>query len=297
MLFSPCFSSAARNIALAVAATVLLAGCLISPGKFVSDMTVKKDGSFSFSYKGEVFMLGMSKLMQMGAAADAAAEEFAASCYDDQTFENRDCTAEETEQQRADWDAAAETRKASKMQQADQMKAMMGGLDPTDPKAVDELIARLTRQSGWNNVTHKGDGVFEIDFAITTRLDYAFAFPMIEQMQGIMPFVTAVARKDNSVRIEAPAFALSEGSGGMGGAQMAAMMGAFASMGSADGTKSEDDMMKGMTLPEGTFTIRTDGEILANNTDEGAKTEGGMKVLRWDVSPRSKSAPTALIGL
>lgn len=296
MLISHRFTAAARNIALAVCASVLLAGCLISPGKFVSDMTVKKDGSFSFSYKGEVFMLGMSKLMQLGAAADAADEAFVANCYDDQTFESRDCTAEETAMQREEWDAAAESRKESKAKQAEQMKMMMGGLDPTDPKAVDELIARLTRQRGWNSVTHKGDGLFEVDFTITTRLDYSFAFPMIEQMQGVTPFVTAVSRKDNSVRIEAPAFALSE-NGGMGGAQMAAMMGAFASMGSADSGKSEDEMMKGLTLPDGTFTIRTDGEILANNTDEGAKTEGGLKVLRWTVTPRSKVAPTALIGL
>ena len=52
-----------------------------------------------------------------------------------------------------------------------------------------------------------------------------------------------------------------------------------------------------MVLPDGTFTIRTDGEILANNTDDGPVEDSGMKVLVWTVDPSSKTTPMALIGL
>ena len=36
------------------AASLLLTGCLWGPGKFTSDLTLKKDGSFILDYKGEI---------------------------------------------------------------------------------------------------------------------------------------------------------------------------------------------------------------------------------------------------
>ena len=38
------------------AAPLLLTGCLWGPGKFASDLTLKKDGSFILDYKGEVVL-------------------------------------------------------------------------------------------------------------------------------------------------------------------------------------------------------------------------------------------------
>ena len=38
----------------AIAAPLLLAGCLWGPGKFASDLTLKKDGSFILNYRGEI---------------------------------------------------------------------------------------------------------------------------------------------------------------------------------------------------------------------------------------------------
>ena len=48
-------------------------------------------------------------------------------------------------------------------------------------------------------------------------------------------------------------------------------------------------------VTEGTFTVTTDGEILANNTDEGAATGARGKTLAWMINVRTKQAPTALI--
>src|ERR1700754_248016 len=40
----------------AIAAPLLLTGCLWGPGKFTSDLTLKKDGSFILDYKGEIVL-------------------------------------------------------------------------------------------------------------------------------------------------------------------------------------------------------------------------------------------------
>ena len=48
---------------------------------------------------------------------------------------------------------------------------------------------------------------------------------------------------------------------------------------------------------KGSFTIRTNAKILANNTDEGPVDEGAMQVLRWDVGPKTFGPPMALLKL
>lgn len=50
-----------------------------------------------------------------------------------------------------------------------------------------------------------------------------------------------------------------------------------------------------MPTLDGVFTLTTDGEILANNTDEGPAATASGKVLQWKVNERSKEAPTALV--
>ena len=48
---------------------------------------------------------------------------------------------------------------------------------------------------------------------------------------------------------------------------------------------------------KGSFTIRTNARILANNTDEGPTDEGGMQVLRWEIGPKTFGPPMALFKL
>ncbi len=43
-----------RTLVLAILAPLLLLGCVLAPGKFVSTMTINADRSFAFTYKGEV---------------------------------------------------------------------------------------------------------------------------------------------------------------------------------------------------------------------------------------------------
>lgn len=73
-----------RLFALLVA-PLLLTGCLLTPGKFTSTLTIHADRSFAFTYQGEVIALDPSQEMAKGfadkadpAAADAAKARAAA---------------------------------------------------------------------------------------------------------------------------------------------------------------------------------------------------------------------------
>jgi hypothetical protein len=172
------------------------------------------------------------------------------------------------------------------------MRALLGGIDPADPAAAQELTERLQRQEGWRKVEYKGDGLFEVDFAIDSKLSHDFAFPTFERFPMGNFFVMANRRAGGVVRIDAPAFAV-QGAGNPFQGMMSGMAGAM-------GAFTDDKDGDGLPLiPEmdGTFTVTTDGEILANNTDEGPVAGPGGKVLTWKVNKRTPAPPTALIQL
>ena len=275
-----------RAAALASVGTLLLSGCLLSPGQFDSELALMKDGRFTYSYDGEIQMLALSQLAQMGGDAE---DEFAAQCRDD-AFEERECTAAEVAEQKSEWDADAEERRAERDRKAKQMGALVGGIDPSDPKAAEELVRILQRQRGWNAVEYLGNGLFDVDFAIAGRLTHDFTFPTIEKLPINTSFVTVILRDDNQIRVDAPAF-VGEGdsASALGGFPLAAV----AAMSKGD----SPDKMPEVVTPNGRFSIVTDGTILANNTDEGPQPHVGGQILTWEIGPRSEQAPTALIDL
>ena len=280
------------RLLLALAAPLLLTGCLITPGKFASDLALMKDGSFSYSYKGEIQLLALSKLAEMG--ADSEDEFEAEDCYEDNGYDTRTCTEDEIKAQKAEWDANAEIRQMKRDEEAEQMKVFMGGMDPSSPEAAEEFAATLSRQKGWNSVSHRGDGLFDVDFAINGTLSHDFAFPVIEKMPVGSSFVSVTLRKDGKVRVDATGFA-AQGAGN----PMQGMMGGMMGLAQLEGSKSKDGETAPpkVVMPEGTFTITTDGMILANNTDEGPVDAAAGKVLSWEITPRTEQAPTALIDL
>ncbi len=94
-------------MAFAMAAALALAACIVSPGKFEATFDVRRDGTFTFSYNGQIYLLALSRLAEMS-AQDRANEEFVETpCYDDETFEDRPCTEEELAEQRASWEQQA----------------------------------------------------------------------------------------------------------------------------------------------------------------------------------------------
>jgi hypothetical protein len=372
-------------LGLAIIAPMSLSGCLLLPGEFVSEMTILKSGEFSFSYKGEIQLVGLANLLknelegegigatefvavcygeapevkskeeaakdkkkekakekalnesyaiegalgaiagQQGstaasrtsqedfslnqdsedeasdaakdgadaaadaaaAAADAAAEgaEEAAGFEDD--FEERDCTEAEIAEQKKDWDEQQVRRKKEKEQAKKMFAALLGGVDPDDPKTIERFTKEVERLAAWNKVEHLGNGVFKIDYSTKGRLADDFAFPVIPRYALGNPMIH-ISRWDNGrVRIEAPTFHNDPDM------SMTALLGA-------------GGMMPGMGMPgknvdplevKGTFTIRTDTSILANNSEEGPSEVGGLQVLTWDIGPRTFGPPMALLKL
>ncbi len=285
-------STRAKAAAALAALSLLLTGCFITPGKFNSELVLMKGDRFSYTYEGEIFFLGLSSLAQMGAAG----EEFEAEpCYDEETYEDPECTEAELAEQRAEWDANAEARTQEAAQEAEQMAALMGGIDPSDPEATAELVQLLERQRGWQSVVDKGDGVFEVRYAIEGTLSHDFQFPVIEGFPTISPFVQLYLRKGDQVRVNAPGFSAQSDNGPMAG-MMGGMVG-MAGLAAMSGEEGAGEAMPDIPTIEGTFTIVTDGIIRANNTDEGAVPTARGQELSWDISPRTQAAPTALIDL
>ena len=287
-----------RAAALLTSFALVLSGCFMTPGKFTSELAITGPDTFTFSYEGEIFFLGLSKLAQM----DAGKEVFTPSdCYNDETFEPRDCSEAEIASQRADWEAGAAERAEQAKKQAQQMAALMGGIDPSDPKAAEELVKLLQRQKGWERVVHKGDGVFDVSYRITGTMGHDFMFPLIEGFPTTNPFVQVFLRKGGQVRINAPGFAVQNTeTGGMGTVLGAGSFAGLAAMGAAEeAAKNGGDAgsIPGVPQIDGAFTIRTAPgmRILANNTDEGPVAGTAGEMLVWQVSPRTTQAPTALI--
>ena len=258
------------KLGLALCASVSLGGCFLSPGTFDASLDLRRDGAFAFHYDGQIYMLAMDDLSELAAKADPRP------CTDD-AGKTRPCSAEELEDQRQD-----------RQRQAEMMKAMIGGKDGQGDPA--QLVAHLERQAGWHAVEYLGDGMFDVDFSVSGRLTYDFAFPTIEGFPGGGGFVTASLRDERRVRIEAPGFSPA-GSVPFGGA-FAGLM----AMGASDAGEADNPLANRPT-PEGTFRIVTDAGILANNTDEGPTPAGGDTILQWQIGPQTGAPPTALLQL
>lgn len=277
------------RITAALAAVLLLAGCLLMPGRFTSQIDLRKDGSFSFAYKGEIRVIALSKVAEEESRRKKGAETFEpAPCYDDESGNERKCSKDELTEQRRAWEqdiAASRAAAAEKKKSDDQMmKAMLGGIDPADPRAAAEFADRLRRQKGLKSVIDRGDGRFEVEYTVSGRLDHDFSFPLVEKLPMVTPFITMIRRADGGVRIEAPA--MTPGSSGN------PFAGAASVVADEQSAKAGGD---GMPVLDGVLTVVTDGEILANNTDEGPSPVANGKALVWKVNARTKDAPTALI--
>lgn len=70
-------------VAIAIIAPLSLSGCLILPGEFTSEMTVQRTGDFSFSYKGQIQLIGLASILNSEMMNEAGKAEFKATCYKD----------------------------------------------------------------------------------------------------------------------------------------------------------------------------------------------------------------------
>lgn len=247
----------------AIAAPLLLTACLWGPGKFNSELMLRKDGSFVLDYRGEIVLqLPPDENSEPWTDAKAKCLEGA---------KERACTKTEIADQKAAYE--------KKRQDAEQMAKMFGlpGLDDDSNRA---FAAKLIKYAGWRSVTYRGQGVFDVDYHFEGRATQDFLFPALPDNNLIIPFVALRRRADGSVLVTAPAF-----TGGAGPMSAAAA-------GAGD--------MKGqgpVSRAEGRFTVITDGEILTNNSEDGPQPHALGKQVHWDVAAASTKIPETLIRL
>lgn len=247
----------------AIAAPLLLTGCLWGPGKFMSELTLKKDGSFVLDYRGEI-MLQVPPDTNSEPWTNAKAK-----CTKDD--KPRPCTKEEI----------AEQKDAYEKKLKDSIEtAKMFGLPGFDDESNRAFAAKLSKYAGWRSVAYRGRGVYAVDYHFEGRATQDFLFPALPDNNLIIPFIALRRRADGSVLVTAPAFT------GGSGPMSAAMSGA-------------GDMAKQgpVSHAEGRFTIVTDGEILTNNSEDGPAPHSLGRQVRWDVASGSTRIPEALIRL
>src|SRR6476620_763184 len=199
----------------AAAALLLLTGCLWGPGKFASDLTLTKDGSFVLDYKGEIVLqlppdaaakpepwnATRARCRQSGKAEIVAPDESASTDEEDPV---RPCAPAELAKLKTQFEADAIEKAASKRKESEEMAKMFGipGLDDESNRA---FAAKLMKFEGWRSVTYRGKGVFDVDYHFEGRATQDFMFPMLPDNDLLIPFISIRHRKDGSVLVTAPA--------------------------------------------------------------------------------------------
>jgi hypothetical protein len=163
------------RLAFALLAPLFLFGCILTPGKFVSTLSVNKDRSFVFTYKGEVIAIDPSSEFTKGLSG--------------KTTESEDGEKDASKL----GDDKASTPKASDKSEDTERKR----------RAIAEA---LTKEAGYRSVAYLGDGKYLIDYETKGVLTHNFIYPYNTDAEIIFPFVAIELRANDTVRISAPAF-------------------------------------------------------------------------------------------
>src|SRR3546814_2292526 len=116
------------------------------------------------------------------------------------------------------------------------------------------MVEAFSKEQGVRKISYAGDGRFMLDYEISGTLDHGFVFPFNTDAEVAVPFIAIELRKDGVARVKAPGF--------VGSARESPIPG-MGSLGGPNGTA------------EGTFTIRTDANVLMHNNEAGLKSEAG----------------------
>lgn len=159
----------AGRICLALLAPLFLTSCLLTPGRFVSTLDIRKDRSFTFTYAGEVVLLDPAS--EIGSTPPEVAE------------------GEQAE--------APPPPPAPAEPKADTPKQV------SDRRAMAEA---LMKEEGYRSAEYLGQGKFRIDYAVTGTLDRGFIYPFNTDAAAVFPWIAIEVRKDRTARIRALAF-------------------------------------------------------------------------------------------
>ena len=250
---------------ISIAAPLLLTGCLWGPGKFTSDLALRKDGSFVLDYRGEIV------LETADAMAKPPWQDSMAHCTATGSMKERPCSAKEIADQKAEYDAK---------QKKDEEAAKAFGLPGSDEESNRAFAARLMKYAGWRSVTYAGKGAYDVDYHMEGRLTQDFVFPMMPDSNIVIPFIALRRRSDGAVLVTAPAL-----TGGMN------MFGPMAQQMGGGETKGPP------SRAEGRFTVHTDGQIVTNNSEDGPSADPAGQQVHWDIAPGANKVPETLVRL
>ena len=84
----------------------------------------------------------------------------------DEDFNEHQCTAAEVAEQKRNWEEDEQQKLQQDRAECQAMRAMMGGIDPTDPKAAKNWPSGCGGRPAGSASSYLGDGLFEVDFAV-----------------------------------------------------------------------------------------------------------------------------------
>ncbi len=292
-----------RRIALALCLPLLISGCFLVPGRFGANVDLRKDGTFTVAYKGEIIVeapdditsndkakVWDDKMARCYRSGRKEFDEYAdlAEPVDDNELNpdadpeqaRKPCSNADYGELRVQFETQQSEKAAKKAEESQRMAQLFGfGGDDASNQA---LAAELMKQDGWKSVEYKGKGVFDVDYSLTGKVGHDYLFPIFPKTDMVIPFIMLRKRADGAVQVTAPALI----GGGM------RMLGERAKL---LGLPDSKEVPKSPRT-DGLFTVTTNGEILTNNTADGP-TGGGTKTLSWRIAPATDRVPETLIRL
>ena len=173
------------------------------PGRFVSALDVRKDGAFSFSYKGEI-IFEMPGGEQFPDKKLEVWDDQRAYCGLSAQGVAVLCSSQDIAAQKRDWEADRKFPQATVDSDTAQFIKIFG-IDPRNENSFLLFAEELKKQKGWKHVKYLGNGVFDVEYAVSGRLEHDFMFPIFPKFNMVDPFVIIRVAEKGALHIETPA--------------------------------------------------------------------------------------------
>jgi hypothetical protein len=269
-------ASLALRISLACSFCLALTGCFFVPGSFRSTLDIRRDGHFTYTYKGTVaFLLPGGEQVPDEPWSDSMAQ-----CQVTGTNKVRPCNPDEIASKKS----AYEAQKGRDREAAEDL-AQVIGFNPIDPKANERFAKELTKYPGWKKVEYLGSGQFDIDYHLSGTLDRDFAFPVVPQVQTTMPFVLVARNKAAIVNLTAA---------GLASQQMRRTMRKILYGQLQLGPNRDDDgafveTERLLNKTNGVFVVTTDAKVGETNGKQSIA--DGVNRVEWAIDGKTSEAP------
>jgi hypothetical protein len=247
---------------------VLLSGCFFLPGKFASHLDIRRDGTYTFSYAGEL-------VFAFPESTEQSWTDTMAHCFAIGSSGAQPCTQNEITQRKAEFEMGQTARRA----QAEEF-ATLTGYNPYDREANEEIARKMTGYQGWKTVTYIGNGIFDVDYEMSGKVDRDIIFPMLPHAQLTLPFLNIRHSKTGGIlEVDAPALSTTS---------------LRSILREITGVHDDDDMPM-LKHTEGTFVLTTDAELTYSNGEVRKDPKG--HAVEWRINGTGEKLPHAQLAL